>query len=419
MAYNFKKKVYGSEVVDYGVPYDYASIMHYPWTAFSKNGKKTLEPIRPLNGKTPYVKLSDDDALQARRMYKCSGRKRSVALDERIERINSDQKQERCEDIAETSECEGWKKSGFCRQHEALVYWCKKTCNLCSSDSCMDTKIDCLNWKDSNLCKDDQVKKDCPHSCGTCGNTGTGCNSTPPPATTPSTNSPVTNKPATSQPTNPPISPNSTGVGLRCLDKRKSCKDWADRGDCITNGWTERTCRISCKTRCDNQPVKPKGSCSDGLGLGWPGDYKLPDSAFRASTDYRPGGTWRASADNARLYFEDDHTNKRIGAWCGNERDNQWLRVDLGRRRRIRAIATQGRDMFHEHVKEYKLAFSDNDSNYQVYQENGKDRVFIGNCDHFTPVLNTFNPVTARYVKIIVVKASYPCMRVELYGCDA
>ena len=73
MAYNFKKMVYGTEVVDYGVPYDYVSIMHYPWTAFSKNGKKTLEPIRLLNGKTPYVKLSDDDALQARRMYKCSG----------------------------------------------------------------------------------------------------------------------------------------------------------------------------------------------------------------------------------------------------------------------------------------------------------------------------------------------------------
>ena len=73
MAYNFKKKVQGTEVVDYGVPYDYSSIMHYPWTAFSKNGKMTLEPIRPLNGKTPYVRLSDDDALQARRMYKCSG----------------------------------------------------------------------------------------------------------------------------------------------------------------------------------------------------------------------------------------------------------------------------------------------------------------------------------------------------------
>ena len=32
MKYNFKKKVQGSEVVDYGVPYDYASIMHYPCT---------------------------------------------------------------------------------------------------------------------------------------------------------------------------------------------------------------------------------------------------------------------------------------------------------------------------------------------------------------------------------------------------
>ena len=33
----------------------------------------------------------------------------------------------------------------------------------------------------------------------------------------------------------------------------------------------------------------------------------------------------------------------------------------------------------------------------------------MGTCDHFTPVLNTFNynPVTARYLKIIVVKASY------------
>lgn len=43
---------------------------------------------------------------------------------------------------------------------------------------------------------------------------------------------------------------------------------------------------------------------------------------------------------------------------------------------------------------------------------------FIGNCDHFTPVINTFNPVTARYVKILVGKSAYPCMRLELYGCD-
>ena len=74
LEYNFEKKKWATEVVDYGVPYDYSSIMHYPWTAFSKDGKsQTLVPIRPLNGKTPYVKLSDSDALQANRMYKCAG----------------------------------------------------------------------------------------------------------------------------------------------------------------------------------------------------------------------------------------------------------------------------------------------------------------------------------------------------------
>ena len=55
-----------------------------------------------------------------------------------------------------------------------------------------------------------------------------------------------------------------------------------------------------------------------------------------------PLGTWRATADNARLYFEDDQDNKRIGAWCANDRDNQWLRINLGKTKKIRAIATQG-----------------------------------------------------------------------------
>ena len=33
--------------------------------------------------------------------------------------------------------------------------------------------------------------------------------------------------------------------------------------------------------------------------------------------------------------------------------------------------------MFHEHVKEYKLAFSNDGSNFQVYQENGKEKVSL------------------------------------------
>ncbi len=43
------------------------------------------------------------------------------------------ERQERCIDRAAQSDCEGWKRAGFCIKHESLIYHCKKTCNLCSS----------------------------------------------------------------------------------------------------------------------------------------------------------------------------------------------------------------------------------------------------------------------------------------------
>ena len=60
--------------MDYGVPYDFESIMHYPFTAFSKNGKPTISNKVPMNGKVPYVELSDGDAQQTNAMYKCNGK---------------------------------------------------------------------------------------------------------------------------------------------------------------------------------------------------------------------------------------------------------------------------------------------------------------------------------------------------------
>ena len=70
----FAKRKWGTEVVDYGVPYDFESIMHYPFTAFSKNGKPTISNKVPMNGKVPYVELSDGDAQQTNAMYKCNGK---------------------------------------------------------------------------------------------------------------------------------------------------------------------------------------------------------------------------------------------------------------------------------------------------------------------------------------------------------
>lgn len=72
LASAFEKRKWNAEVVDYGVPYDFASIMHYPFTAFSKNGKPTIRNIVDMQGKTPYVVLSDGDAQQTNAMYKCN-----------------------------------------------------------------------------------------------------------------------------------------------------------------------------------------------------------------------------------------------------------------------------------------------------------------------------------------------------------
>jgi len=134
-----------------------------------------------------------------------------------------------------------------------------------------------------------------------------------------------------------------------------------------------------------------------------------------------PGGGWVASASNARLYYEDNHDQKRIGGWCASSRNPQWLKIDLGQVKMITGIATQGRDVFYEHVKSYELEFSNDGVSWERYKENGSSKVFTGNCDHFTPVLNRFNPIRARYVKVLPHDnpQAWMCMRLELYGCDS
>ncbi|KAK7861945.1 hypothetical protein R5R35_006316 [Gryllus longicercus] len=61
-----------SEVSTYGVAYGYDSIMHYPKTAFSKNGKPTIvakkDPSKELGQRK---KPTKGDILKVRKMYKC------------------------------------------------------------------------------------------------------------------------------------------------------------------------------------------------------------------------------------------------------------------------------------------------------------------------------------------------------------
>ena len=70
LLYNFDKVT--SKTDSHGEKYDYASIMHYPFNAFALNrARQTLIPLENLDGKMPYIKLSDSDVTQANKMYKC------------------------------------------------------------------------------------------------------------------------------------------------------------------------------------------------------------------------------------------------------------------------------------------------------------------------------------------------------------
>ena len=57
------------------------------------------------------------------------------------------------------------------------------------------------------------------------------------------------------------------------------------------------------------------GQCSEPLGLsvGLDGTYKLPDESMTATSKLSPGAGWHAAGRNARLYFEDDYNEVRIG----------------------------------------------------------------------------------------------------------
>ncbi|XP_065357943.1 seminal metalloprotease 1-like [Calliphora vicina] len=69
--YNFNK--YNSNTVtDFGVVYDYGSVMHYGPIAFSKNGEKTIVPLKESNAVMGQrLELSDTDIKKLNKMYNC------------------------------------------------------------------------------------------------------------------------------------------------------------------------------------------------------------------------------------------------------------------------------------------------------------------------------------------------------------
>ncbi|XP_022790454.1 inactive carboxypeptidase-like protein X2 [Stylophora pistillata] len=113
------------------------------------------------------------------------------------------------------------------------------------------------------------------------------------------------------------------------------------------------------------------------------------------------------------------------GAWCSNrpEKDPRpYLQVELPRRTRVCAVATQGSSLYDtDYVTKYEIQTSLDKKNWVTYKENGANKIFHGNIDASQKLkMNLAEPVLAMFVRFIVTEYNnWPCMRVEIYGKPA
>ncbi|XP_068720881.1 zinc metalloproteinase nas-4-like isoform X1 [Montipora capricornis] len=152
-------------------------------------------------------------------------------------------------------------------------------------------------------------------------------------------------------------------------------------------------------------------SCFKALGME---SFKIPDSQITASS--------------YKLYHEPNQGRLHMGAsaqgngaWCAKQSNQQgeWLQVDLGGKKTVTGIATQGKlDVFLSAWTTNLVVWGrlDQSNWYQAF--NGK--VLNANFDMNSAKFNQAPvPFTARYVRF-EPKRWYNeiCLRVEIYGCD-
>jgi len=135
--HNFEKAYY---IDDYGTPYDYCSIMHYPSYIFSKNGKDTITPkSNNPECRIGQRQMSDLDIERINLVYNCykDDSSQEFSYEESEEVI------EESEEVIEESEevidgCEdqdpSWCKIylHLCQKFTGMMkFKCKESCNFC------------------------------------------------------------------------------------------------------------------------------------------------------------------------------------------------------------------------------------------------------------------------------------------------
>ncbi|ELT96271.1 hypothetical protein CAPTEDRAFT_87652, partial [Capitella teleta] len=94
-----------------------------------------------------------------------------------------------------------------------------------------------------------------------------------------------------------------------------------------------------------------------------------------------------------------------ITGWAKAASDGDpWIQVDLLRAHRVITIATWGRlggNEQEQYTKTYTISHSVNSDVWEVFTENGLEKIFIGNSDGVNRVENNFSePIHARFVRL-------------------
>uniref|UniRef100_A0A672ZSF8 Contactin associated protein like 2b n=1 Tax=Sphaeramia orbicularis TaxID=375764 RepID=A0A672ZSF8_9TELE len=117
------------------------------------------------------------------------------------------------------------------------------------------------------------------------------------------------------------------------------------------------------------------------------------------------------------------HRKQGAGGWSPLDTDHyQWLQVDLGLRKQVVAIATQGRYSSSDWTTKYRLLYSDTQKNWRPYLQDGNIMTFEGNVNSEGVVRYELqHPILARYIRLIPLEWSKEGrigVRLELYGCS-
>ncbi|CAJ1061130.1 contactin-associated protein-like 4 [Xyrichtys novacula] len=139
----------------------------------------------------------------------------------------------------------------------------------------------------------------------------------------------------------------------------------------------------------------------------------LPPSSFRSSS--------QLTSSHGPVFAK---VNRREGAggWSPLASDRyQWLEVDLGRRTKITAVATQGRYGSSDWLTAYLLMFSDTGHNWRQHRQEDSLGAFPGNSNADSVVhYKLEQPVIARYLRLIPLDwnpTGRIGLRLEIYGC--